>query len=70
VIPEKRFKYGDLPNTPWRDPRDPNNQRFTDRELIEVKEGLELFRANELSLEDLETYPRHVRDEIMARAAF
>lgn len=63
VIRERRFKYDDLQNTPWRDPRNPDTAQFTDRELEEI----ELEVENQTPIEELGVYPTHVRDEIVRR---
>ncbi|RWM88727.1 MAG: hypothetical protein EOR84_26430 [Mesorhizobium sp.] len=66
VIRERKFKYDDQPSTPWRDPR--NTSPFSDRELEEIEENVELLIANEITDEDLGIFPPYIRDEILRRA--
>lgn len=69
VMRERRFKYSDLPNTPWRDPRHQTNELFTDRELAEIVESVEQLRLGQLAVEDLDFFPLHLRLEILTRSA-
>ncbi|TPL66600.1 hypothetical protein [Mesorhizobium sp. B2-4-1] len=67
VVVEKSFKYDDLPPPQWRDPRIDTGD-FTDRELIDIEEHVPLLVSQEITVEDLDIFPEHVRAEIIARA--
>ncbi|TPL42596.1 hypothetical protein [Mesorhizobium sp. B2-4-5] len=67
VIVETSRKYDDLPPAPWRDPR-VEDSGFTDRELIDIEEHVPLLVSQEITVEDLDIFPEHVRAEIIARA--
>lgn len=58
MIRERKFKYDDQPSTPWRDPR--NTGSFSDRELEEIEENVELLIANEITDEDLSIFPPRI----------
>lgn len=66
VIVETPFKYDDAPRPIWSDPR--NTSPFSDRELEEINENVELLTANEIMEDDLGIFPEHIRDEILKRA--
>ncbi|RWI47557.1 MAG: hypothetical protein E5V72_01385 [Mesorhizobium sp.] len=65
VIRERKFKYDDEPNTPWRDPRHPS--AFTDRELEDIQEAVEMLNNKELPIEDLDQFQPHIKAEILTR---
>ncbi|RWD43893.1 hypothetical protein [Mesorhizobium sp.] len=66
VIRERKFKYDDQLSTPWRDPRE--TSAFTDRELEDIQEAVEMLNNNELPIEDLDQFQPHIKAEILARA--
>lgn len=69
VIQEKRFKYSDMPNTPWRDPRCYGSKSFTGREIEEIEDAVERVRGGEFAISDLDLYyPAHLKLEILSRA--
>ncbi|MER8750922.1 hypothetical protein NKH57_16795 [Mesorhizobium sp. M1050] len=67
VILERRFKYDDVPTTPWRDPRDP--LAFTDREMAEIADAVQMLLANEIEDEDSGQFEPQVQAEIRRRAS-
>jgi hypothetical protein len=67
VIQEKCFKYSDMPNTPWRDPRQGGNGGFTDREIEEIVEAVERLGRGDLATKDLDFYPARLKLEILSR---
>ncbi|RWH52251.1 MAG: hypothetical protein EOQ82_26500 [Mesorhizobium sp.] len=65
VIRERKFKYDDQASTPWRDPR--NVSAFTDRELEDIQEAVEMLNNKELPIEDLDQFQPHIKAEILTR---
>ncbi len=65
VIVEKSRIYDDAPPPNWSDPR----SGFSNRDLIEIEENLELLQNNEITVEDLDMLPAHIKAEILVRGS-
>ncbi|TPK93894.1 hypothetical protein FJ934_16560 [Mesorhizobium sp. B2-4-12] len=65
VIRERRYKFDDAPNSPWRDPRDRSASQFTDQELEEIEMEAEAGTSED---QLKEYYRPEMVAEILARA--
>ncbi|ESY35745.1 hypothetical protein NKK48_01440 [Mesorhizobium sp. C386A] len=66
VIRERKFKYNDLPSTPWLDPRNPS--AFSTDEEDEIAEALQMLLAKEIEEDDLDALKPHIKAEVLKRA--
>lgn len=63
VVITQDNKYGDLPPVHWARATD----NLSAQDVIEIEENLELLLADEITLEDLDGLPPHLKTEILRR---
>lgn len=67
VVVEQSKKYDDPPPPAWIDPRRATSE-FSAQDAMEIEENLELLRKEEITREDLDGLPTHLKGEILLRA--
>lgn len=67
VLVEVSRRYDDAPPPVWLDPRLATSE-FSARDMMEIEENLELLRNNEITRDDLDGLPAHLKEEILRRA--